>query len=1847
MADFKLSRFKYTWHGEWSNGEKYNPDYIVSFGGKVFACLQSHVSNTDFYADLEYYNNDTPPLLVPKWEKIADGVSWVGNWGNNTYYKVGDTVKYGGIVYLCIDAHTSSPAVILDGQGNIVSSPGPAAFAADVANWVIQLSSQDWKINWQVDHYYKLNDIVRYGGRVYRCVESHQSAGDATAGLESSQAAWTEVSIANDWQGIWLPNNRYKVNDVVKYGGNVYKCEVYHTSASTELSGLVADQGKWSSLHVGVEYKGTWTTSTIYKMNDVVKYGSYLYVSLGLYQAGQTFDSSLWTVYCPGTEYDVLWTSAEFYQTGDIVQYGGNLYYAVDNNSGSNPSTNTSAWALLFENSRIRGNWNQTVAYRVGDVVRRGGNLYLAHVDSTLQDPDIAEDGSTTNEQYWDLVIPGIQWRGVWAPGQTYITGDTVVWVSSSYRAKDKHVSNQQNRPDDDPELGSTLEGTYWAKITEGNKINRLKNIGDIRTFGPTDDGSTVGFKALSIGTEGLALQVADGESSWQALSATNQVYYVAEFGVDSPSAGTSQQSPWRTIRYATENITGYATIFVKTGVFDEILPIRVPAFVAIVGDELRSTVIQPSQPIMTADYITRILAAAQYIKALSDFVVRALPIGDTVLAPNTIVYGIVPQNISLPAATNEESLITDSLLNQFDLRLSTGNTVSISGTNVFTNSVLRLRAIALMTANKEFLKNETTLYIDNEYQDSSGNQGTESARWSVDLDRILDAVIYDIGYTGNYKTVEAASFFLCASDYNVNKIQNMFLLRDGTGLRNCTLRGLDGTLSAMNIYGTRRPTAGAYASLDPGWGVLDTTAWVGNKSPYVQNVSTFGNACVGLKIDGDLHSGGNQTIVCNDFTQILSDGIGVWCNGPGRSECVSIFTYYNHIGYLSTTGGRIRGTNGNCSYGTFGAVSEGFNIAESPIVATVNNRYYDAVVQQTLIDNNGGLMRLFYRHAGNDYTAATANIVGSGINGQLIMDEFRDGAVSEIRITNAGDSSADGGGGYAFNANAAQGGSNQTIILAGSDENLASVYRSMRVVIMAGTGVGQYAYIAEYIFASKTVFVGEERQPQVSATQTFNAAGGNLIQLSSAAHLSVGKAIIFTGIKFGNIVDNTVYYVRTIDFSTNRITISELADISTTFALVNGVPVGTNSAMTVHCVGWQHFNEGTAIPLTLDNTTNYFVEPRVTLSEPGFSVVNSAMPAARQWTSIASNGTLSVAVALDTAVTAYSANSGSTWSSGALPTSALWTKIKYGGGVFMAFASGGQAARSVNGTTWTSMTMSATAEWRDVAYGVVNGVGTWIAVASGGIQAAKSVDGINWTAFNLSEGADWNSIEFGKGKFVATAFNDSSSTNTAIAYSSNATTWTVAAIPQGSYSLAYGNNRFVSLSGGYAGATEVSTSVDGITWIETAIQAQDWRALKYAQGVFFAVATGTSVAATSLDGVTWTYQSLAGSGPWCAVTFDNTVKPGKFIVLGGLTENSSTVKLIATGKQAQARIRVVAGRVAGISLWDPGSGYTSAPVLVITDPNNSSEVSTSVRISNGVLGPATVLSAGTGFETVNTIATISGNGYKDEYQIGSELVIDGLDRLPGPGDNVRIVGIDDYTYKLLTVEILAGAFPNATAKLVIAKDLGREESPEHDTEIQIRQQYSQVRLTGHDFLDVGLGNFTQTNYPDTLFPVGTVPAPEDEIRESNGGRVFYTSTDQDGNFRVGELFAVEQATGTVTLNAQFFQLEGLEELRIGGVTVGGSGVVIREFSTDNTFTADSNNIIPTQRAIKAYLAARVSGGGSNAVTSQLTAGIVQIGPDAITTTTGDELIFEGTVAFNGGIDGTWLAQSMFISSGS
>ena len=340
----------------------------------------------------------------------------------------------------------------------------------------------------------------------------------------------------------------------------------------------------------------------------------------------------------------------------------------------------------------------------------------------------------------------------------------------------------------------------------------------------------------------------------------------------------------------------------------------------------------------------------------------------------------------------------------------------------------------------------------------------------------------------------------------------------------------------------------------------------------------------------------------------------------------------------------------------------------------------------------------------------------------------------------------------------------------------------------------------------------------------------------------------------------------------------------------------------------------------------------------------------------------------------------------------------------------------------------------------------------------------------------------------------------------------------------------------------------------------------------------------------------------------------------------------------AKGRAYVTDGKIALVSIWDPGVGYSTAPVLTLTDPNNTVDVPHTVRKGDGVLAQPTWTNRGTGFASASV--TVTGDGYADSFQPGTLINVSGLSAIPQAGSNFTIAGDANY-YKLVAIRNTAGSGPY-TGQLQISPAMTITDAPADDAAISIRIRYSQVRLTGHDFLDVGTGNFANTNYPGAP---GTAPQPANETVVGGGGRVFYTTTDQDGNFRVGGLFNVEQATGVATLNADAFNITGLNELQLGAVALGGTGATITEFSVDGTFTANSDAIVPTQKAIKTYIASQIGGGAGELNVNSMTAGVIKISGQEITTTTSAQINITQKVNFTGGIKGAPVALNYFLSS--
>ena len=138
-----------------------------------------------------------------------------------------------------------------------------------------------------------------------------------------------------------------------------------------------------------------------------------------------------------------------------------------------------------------------------------------------------------------------------------------------------------------------------------------------------------------------------------------------------------------------------------------------------------------------------------------------------------------------------------------------------------------------------------------------------------------------------------------------------------------------------------------------------------------------------GTGVDIFLQSGGNRSMLANDFTQINDLGYGCLAINNALSELVSMFTYYCHTGYLAADGSQIRSIAGNNSYGFFGLVAEG---ADPDEIATSVNLGADMVFPAKTFRADGYL----------DFAAAVPS-VGTISNGQQLVQGLIETTITDI----------------------------------------------------------------------------------------------------------------------------------------------------------------------------------------------------------------------------------------------------------------------------------------------------------------------------------------------------------------------------------------------------------------------------------------------------------------------------------------------------------------------------------------------------------------------------------------------------------------------------------------------------------------------------------------------------------------------------------------------------------------------------------------------------------------------------------------------------------------------------------
>ena len=191
---------------------------------------------------------------------------------------------------------------------------------------------------------------------------------------------------------------------------------------------------------------------------------------------------------------------------------------------------------------------------------------------------------------------------------------------------------------------------------------------------------------------------------------------------------------------------------------------------------------------------------------------------------------------------------------------------------------------------------------------------------------------------------------------------------------------------------------------------------------------------------------------------------------------------------------------------------------------------------------------------------------------------------------------------------------------------------------------------------------------------------------------------------------------------------------------------------------------------------------------------------------------------------------------------------------------------------------------------------------------------------------------------------------------------------------------------------------------------------------------------------------------------------------------------------------------VGGVTVSSGGTGYTQNVDITFGNPSEPWGIpATAVgEVKNGSVTKVEMISNGRGYTTAPTVTFAS----------------------PSSGTNVA-TGIANLVPTYYVIEsstpISAGICTiTLTDNVPYAVGLG--------STVPFFKQ-SRVLASGHSLEYIGSG----TNIASALPQNGGIPIQQQETEARNGGLVVFTSTDQSGNFRIGDGVVINQQTGTIS----------------------------------------------------------------------------------------------------------------------
>jgi len=688
--------------------------------------------------------------------------------------------------------------------------------------------------------------------------------------------------------GEWANGTTYERNDIVKYGGNVY---VYTHTLKTS-GNVPTDTAYWALMVEGFKFEGVFDTTTTYQVGDAVSHGGKVYVSV-LGSTGQTPpNTTYWSQFVDGIQYEGVYSNTAAYQKNDMVTYGGSVYMAKQDTTGNLPTV-TTYWDQFVEGISPEGVYNNSTAYVPGDLVAYGPNLYRAIANTTGNLP--------TDTANWETYVAGTKFQGAYDNATQYYLNDIVLYGANAYRAKNDVSATLPPSSTSDWELvieGFSHQGNWSSStaylinqvVTYGGSL--YKALRDNNAQNPSTQ--TSDWIRLNGGINNRATWATTTDyDTDDVVSYGGNTFIALEPHASGSFAADLAANKWQKFSSGVDYKGGWATgSYYKV---DDIIKDGISSYICLVDHQ-------------AATFATDVAAAKwEFFARGATDVLPVVTASDTGSSLTVAADGI---NYAWIGATNSN--------NVYYVAPHGTDTVESGKAMATPFASIKYACATAPTNSVIYVKNGTyeeqlPIVVKDTQAIIGDSQRSVIVQPETTADNGFGAGISDDGTTPNNQS-------------------QMFQLSNGSILKGMSFNGMTGWTAAAspNQDNIASSTAkGICVALNP-------NSPVTSKSPYVMECSAIGSGCIGAYVNGSAHSSGNKSMLFHAYTVIADNGVGFWIANGAKAEVVSCFTYYCYFGYAADHGAQIRALNGNNSYGTWGAVSVGFDQNETALTGAV-----------------------------------------------------------------------------------------------------------------------------------------------------------------------------------------------------------------------------------------------------------------------------------------------------------------------------------------------------------------------------------------------------------------------------------------------------------------------------------------------------------------------------------------------------------------------------------------------------------------------------------------------------------------------------------------------------------------------------------------------------------------------------------------------------------------------------------------------------------------------------------------------------------------------------------------------